>query len=223
MSNIKRLSCRRAFCRDCDEALIHRDNRKFYESASAFGQIIHREGPRETTVGDIDLYMDTRYYDASLFRIVERFQSTSPLKDRQRIALSALDSFIKHAAECPLFTRLPLLEGSGVCIVRGELYSESSGRRKTEFASKQTVSNLDGSLLLAPLHREELWSYLIGANRWSKRDDKPRVTSTLFKPLKHVVKKPALESIKSLLPRLTQSERQELKELLNERSATTLR
>ena len=45
--------CQRTYCPDCDEELIHRDHRHFYESASALGQIIHRM-KRTFTYGDID-------------------------------------------------------------------------------------------------------------------------------------------------------------------------
>jgi hypothetical protein len=55
-------SVARHFCVDCEREMIHRDNRAGYESSSAIGQIISRDGPRSNHFGggDIDFYWHER-------------------------------------------------------------------------------------------------------------------------------------------------------------------
>jgi hypothetical protein len=46
--------CGRTFCRKCGQEMIHRDHRHGYESSSALGQIIWRDGPAFLSVMDLD-------------------------------------------------------------------------------------------------------------------------------------------------------------------------
>lgn len=214
------MACGRQYCKYCDEELIHRDNRRHFESASAFGQIIHRQGPRETTCGDVDLYLDTRFGRRSLFRIVERFQAHSAMKPRQRIALTALDLMIRHAVTCPLFTELPLAAGSGVCVVRGELGAATTVRREVDFLSHQIIDRLDGTRLFLPAHREEMWSWLIGTTSWSRMDRKPRAWPVRVEASQAIAgqtaepRKSIFEATLKLLPQLSSDELAQLRHRL---------
>lgn len=128
--------CQRTFCQDCDLELIHRDNRKRYESASGLGQIVHRDGPRTFTVGDVDLYLRKWLGGATLLRLIEHKQPAQAIKEQQAITLSMLDSLFEHAIGC---TDAPvrLDPRSGVYIMRGEIFAEPSGRRKTSLGPQR--------------------------------------------------------------------------------------
>ena len=106
--------CRRTYCPDCDQEMIHRDNRKPYESASAFGQIIYRTMPRTFTFGDIDSYYFKR--SMRLLRLIEHKQPHQILKAPQWEALDilarAVDAYIPTVGLHP---------DSGLYVIRGEL------------------------------------------------------------------------------------------------------
>jgi hypothetical protein len=205
--------------------MIHRDRRRGYESASSFGQIIHREGPAETSCGDVDLYLDTRFGNSSLFRVIERFQQSSPMKPRQYHALSILDQSLRHAARCPLFGGTPLLAGSGVSIVRGEIRGSTQGHKAVEFGGPQVITNIKGDVIFEPSCRDELWSWLIGNDRWTIRQyrdlnripRRPVSEKARLEMTKQVVaqRDPPFSAITSLLPRLAAQEMFELRRLLS--------
>ena len=132
--------CPRTFCSSCDGEMIHRDNRRGYESASALGQIVSRDGPRTFTVGDVDLYVVKFLGAQVLLRLLEHKQPTAALKPMQRAALQLLDACIATAIAHPLAPK-PLHPASGVYLIRGEVGAETSGRRATCLAGPQRLWN----------------------------------------------------------------------------------
>jgi hypothetical protein len=199
----------------------HRDNRKGWESSSSFGQIMHRRGPRQTTTGDIDHYVLTRYSDMSLLMLVERFQPNSRMKGSgnvgQNAVLQLLDDIIRHCVGCPLFDQ-PLYDRSGVVVLRGKICGGKRGKRAVDFFGPQTMQRLDGSALFKPNNGDEIFSWLIGNDRWTRYDGKERELRSLEDRAdlaKRValgsqpVKSP-LRAIQQLLPLLTIKERLEL-------------
>lgn len=132
--------CPRTFCPNCDGEMIHRDNRRGYESASALGQIVSRAGPRTFTVGDVDLYVLKFFGREVLLRLLEHKQPAAPVKPMQRETLRLLDACLAAAIEHPLSPK-PLHAASGVYLIRGEVGAEPSGRRATCLAGPQRVWN----------------------------------------------------------------------------------
>lgn len=118
--------CRRHFCEDCGDEMIHRDHRKSYESASGFGQIVSRDGPRTFTVGDVDLYVLKFLGRRPLLRLVEHKQPGAPIKPMQKRALQILVVVFEAAIEVGA-----LEAGSGVYLMRGEIYANPNGQRET--------------------------------------------------------------------------------------------
>jgi hypothetical protein len=211
-------------CPGCEQEMIHRDFRKPWESASSFGQIMWRRGPKETSCGDVDLYVDTRFGFPSLFRIIERMQPQANIKSRQRPALTILDQVIKHAVQCPLFNDMLLFEQSGVFIIQGNVHGWDTGNRHVDFFGPQIVHALDGTKIFETSGKwdhEPLFSWLIGHDDWHRRDNKSR----LFLPpnwrskLEEHVKpklpnKSAFDAIQKLLPKLSRDEKRKLLEQL---------
>lgn len=120
--------------------MIHRDNRRAYESASGFGQIVSRDAPRDFTAGDVDLYVRTWLGDQTLLRLLEHKQPAQAIKAQQARVLHDLDALIAHAIECPN-APLRLHPESGVWLVQGQIVARTSGRRATEFGGPQRVWN----------------------------------------------------------------------------------
>lgn len=137
--------------------MIHRDNRKHYEGSSALNQIIHREGPVELTVGDIDTYAVKFMGNRACVRLIEHKQPTQPLKQMQARALTVIDDCLRHAAEQSF---CGIAEGSGVYVMRGQLSPTEGGRREVNFDGRQVVETLLGTTVLQPTRREELWDWL---------------------------------------------------------------
>lgn len=135
--------CGRHFCPGCGEELIHRDHRRAWESASAFGQIVWRCGPRLLTTGDIDHYACVfNNGGPSLLRIIEHKQPDQPLKDMQARVLELLGRVIEHAIACEKFALLD--PRSGVFLLRGDITAEQTGRRRTFFAGRTSVERVEG-------------------------------------------------------------------------------
>lgn len=130
-----------------------------YEAASALNQIIHREGPAELAVGDVDTYVEKWLGDTTALRLLEHKQPSQALGRAQEKVLAHLNQAIRHAVECP-DSGLNLHAESGVYVVRGDLEPEAEGRRKVDFASRQIVTRLDGEYVFEPNRRVELWDWL---------------------------------------------------------------
>lgn len=139
--------CPRTYCPGCDLELIHRDHRRGYESASALGQIIHRM-KRTFTVGDLDLYNFKR--TRRLLRLIEHKQTDMAAKVAQDEVLSLLDEIIAHYVNCPDVAGRPLHPESGVYLMRGPIEAATSGRRATQLAGPQLITNPRlGALIVA--------------------------------------------------------------------------
>ena len=137
----------RQHCPGCGEELIHRDHRKRWESASAFGQIVWRDGPRNLTTGDIDHYAVV--FDLAgktLLRLIEHKQPEQTLKARQRQVLIVLGSLIEHCIECPA-SSVALDERSGLFLLRGRVRAEANGTRRTFFDGPTAVEKVGSGTL----------------------------------------------------------------------------
>jgi hypothetical protein len=149
--------------------MIHRDNRHGYEASSALNQIIHREGPKQLTVGDVDSYALKFVGPRACLRLIEHKQPEQALKRMQQQALGLFDQCIRHAAEHALFGVAP---GSGVYLMRGPLGASTEGRRKVDFTGPQTVETLSGNAVLRPRSRWELWDWLCCGTPWQARNER---------------------------------------------------
>jgi len=125
--------CRRTFCPDCNAELIHRDNRKHYESASALGQVVSRNGPRTFTCGDVDLYVLKLFGGRPpLLRLIEHKQPGAPIKEMQKKTLRILVVAFAAAIEARA-----LDSRSGVYLMRGGVYANPDGRRETRLGPQR--------------------------------------------------------------------------------------
>jgi hypothetical protein len=167
------MSCRRQYCPQCNQELIHRDNRKSHESSSAFGTIIHRTGPNELTFIDIDGCVSKIGYNA--LRIIEHKQRDSPIGERQRATLRLLDWIIRFAIK-----HAGLDERAGVFLIRGALQGIADGRREVDFAGPQTVYRVDSAnkkavKVLTAKTPKELWTWVnFDDPNWTPRHGLPR-------------------------------------------------
>jgi hypothetical protein len=135
--------CDRHWCPDCDEELIHRDHRKWYESASALGQIVWREGPLNVTVTDLDLVSRKGLANGfQLVRLVEQKQPDHTLRAQQARLLYLLDDCLAHCARCPTAADMKIDERSGLLLVRGHITASPEGRHKTIFDGAQIVEHV---------------------------------------------------------------------------------
>lgn len=161
----------RHFC-SCGEELIHRDHRKRWESASAFGQVVWRCGPVDLTTGDIDHYAAVYGLNgANLLRLIEHKQPDQPLKAMQKKTLLLLGELVEHAISCPDFgSRLD--PRSGVFVVRGLIEAEPDGLRRTDFAGEQLVSRATAAGFVevgALASSERVFRWLEGTQRRGRR------------------------------------------------------
>ena len=135
--------CGRMFCPHCDEEMIHRDHRKGYESASALGQIIWREGPGRLSVTDLDLASRKGLPSGQqLLRLLEQKQPGHKFGISQERTLKLLDSLILHAIACPEAASLQLDPRSGVYVLRGEVAAAQEWPRQTMLCGVQEVERL---------------------------------------------------------------------------------
>ena len=164
----------RHFCvPGCGQELIHRDNRKMWEAASAFGQIVNRIGPVQITCGDIDLYVWKSLPGRELLLLVEHKQPGQQLKPMQAKVLLLLDSMMQHAAACPDYTGRTIDPRSGVYIIRGAVAGGTDQHRTTNFQGPQTVTpavdgKFDPSLSYVLNRTEDVFRWLEGA--WKTTD-----------------------------------------------------
>lgn len=160
--------CVRTFCKTCGQELIHRDHRQHYESASALGQILHREGPGQMAIGDIDLYCLKKA--KRTLRLLEHKQPDQQLGGQQSGALWMLDRCINFAAK-----QFGLSSDSGVYIIQGALdVATESNKAKVDFAGQQLVKRLDGTTALSPANRKELYDWLNCGPDWTPRQNRGR-------------------------------------------------
>ncbi len=147
------MGCPRCFCDGCGEEMIHRDHRKHYESSSALGQILYREGPSKISLCDVDLVSRKGLADGStLLRIVEHKQPTHRGVTQAKI-LDILDGTISHCVCCTAAAHLKLHERSGVYIMRGHIAGATNGNRPTRFASNQVMDRIrDGKKIVFESH-----------------------------------------------------------------------
>lgn len=160
--------CPRTFCDGCGEELIHRDNRKFYESASAFGQIIGRRpdlggAPRDFGCGDVDLFVHRSRQGMVLLRWVEHKQPGHKYEASQQQSLSDFDLVLKNAIAHPP-SGLILHPDSGVFIVRGPLLvpDELNPHRKVDFGGSQQLCTPAGDQIREFTSRVDLYRWLRG-------------------------------------------------------------
>jgi hypothetical protein len=137
--------------------MIHRDNRRFYESASCLGQIISRRGPVNLTVGDVDLLSRKGLRSGTqLLRMVEHFQATAPIKAQQRRTFELVAEVIHHCIECPRARYIGLSPASGLFVVKGPLGAATSGHRETRFCGPQQIIRFRDDETRTVLDEEEL-------------------------------------------------------------------
>jgi hypothetical protein len=137
--------------------MIHRDNRRIYEASSAFNQILHREGPVNLTVCDVDTMTLKFMGNRAALRMAEHKQPNQTMKPMQQAILGLVDQCIRHAAKDELFGLTP---DSGVFEIRGQLAADRWGHRKVDFVGPQIITTLGGEPVLAPKTRFELWDWL---------------------------------------------------------------
>jgi hypothetical protein len=161
--------CGRTFCRSCDEEMIHRDHRRGYESASAFGQyVLHL--PHTFTCGDVDLYLATWIGAETLLRLVEHKQPGMALKPGQRRVLELFDYCLAHAATCPNSERRlhPL---SGAYVLRGLAAGERSGKQRVKLSGPQSVARVTAPAneVASLTTRRELYAWVDGRELFDSR------------------------------------------------------
>jgi hypothetical protein len=152
--------------------LIHRDHRKWWESASSFGQLVARLGPHEYTGGDVDWVGERRLRDGRLLlRLIEHKQLDMLRDKRPQLLLQHhLAMVLDHARSCPAFTVIRLHPDSGFYQVVGPLQGIVNGRREVVFAGTQTITPM-----VMPVENivvetmSELNSWLVGGERWTPR------------------------------------------------------
>jgi hypothetical protein len=168
--------CPRQFCPYCGFELIHRDHRRGYESASSLGQILHREGPRQLTCGDIDLYVVKLMRrrgacDLCLLRILEHKQMGQPLGMMQGKALRAIEQLFAVGLADPALNLHP---DSGLFLVRGGIEGEQDGKRKVNYTGPQIITRINGDTVFAPSTRTEFYDWLNGGPGWTSREGRGR-------------------------------------------------
>lgn len=133
--------CPRLRCSGCDEEMIHRDHRKFYESSSGFGQIISRDfghGPFGWADVDLVLERDGLHRDhLPLLMVFEHKESSAEIRGSQAKILRRL-SIIVHLA----IVAGTLDPNSGVYTVRGRIAGVKSGHRETYFDGAQVIERI---------------------------------------------------------------------------------
>jgi hypothetical protein len=155
------MGCGRQWCTGCREELIHRDHRKAYESASALGQIVGREGPLNLSVTDVDLASWKRLRNgAQLLYFVEQKNPGHELRSGQQHILRLWDHCIEHCIACPDAAHLQLDRRSGLILVRGHIASATEKRRETCFRGPQTVQHVRSGLTKVMEFHEEFFRLL---------------------------------------------------------------
>jgi hypothetical protein len=166
------MGCGRQFCPGCGEELIHRDNRKGYESASALGQIIHRLSPRDMGIADIDVAAEKCIEQRHLIRILEHKQPDArAMRFSQCHILNILGQVLNHVTQCD---KDPLLKKwidprSGVYVMRGPICGSESGRRPIEFAGPQTIRKITNGEEITCEDMDAFNDWIYGSTTWRRR------------------------------------------------------
>lgn len=136
--------------------MIHRDHRKHYESASALGQIVYREGPSKLSYADADgISLKRLRSGLTLLRVIEQKNRGHTLGWAQNEILRTLDATIAHARICPGAADLRLDPRSGVFLVRGEIAAAYAPDLHTSFNGEQVIERLhDGRVETVTTHEE---------------------------------------------------------------------
>jgi hypothetical protein len=145
--------------------MIHRDNRKPWESASGLGQIVHREGPTFIAVGDVDLYVGKLWPPGGpVIRLIEQKQANQVLGNAQEATLKLLDKAIRAYAATG---HLNPHHESGVFLLRGSI---GMWKGKVNFLGRTfKVLRMDGSIALEPPRRKQLFDWLNCGPDWEPR------------------------------------------------------
>jgi hypothetical protein len=163
--------CGRQWCSKCGEELIHRDHRHGYESASALGQIIWREGPSQLSVTDADVISRKGLPDGrQLMRVIEQKQPRHTFDGTpQERTFKLLDAVLMHCGLCPDAAELHLDPRSGVFVVKGEISAAAEGRRRTQFGGPQKITRLATGQEWAVETHEQFFRFLDPQDR-GRRD-----------------------------------------------------
>jgi len=162
------MGCSRQYCKYCGEELIHRDNRKLFESSSSLGAILRREGPSEISLCDIDACI--RKQSCNVLRIIEHKQPTANLGNQQQKNLLQLERAFAVAIKAGI-----LDPRSGIFVLRGKVLGSANGRREVDFNGPQILCSSNGSEIQEFHKREELYSWLNCGTNWTPRKGKARV------------------------------------------------
>lgn len=149
--------------------MIHRDNRRFYESSSSLGQIINRPqrrggAPRDFGAGDVDLFIHRSRGDKTLLEWIEHKQPGHKFEDSQRQSLRDFDRVIRHAVNEPP-PGMALHPSSGVYVLRGPLVvAEKNWRRPVDFGGNQKLLTIEDEELFEFTDRQQLYTWMRGLN-----------------------------------------------------------
>ena len=154
--------CGRQWCKKCSEELIHRDHRRGYESASALGQIVWREGPKNISAVDLDLAtLKVLRGKDRLLRLIEQKQPGHGMKWGQEQILRILDRALDHCKLCPAASELQIHQRSGVYIIRGHVAAAAeSVRKQTSFDGPQTIERMSDKQTMPVESHEEFFQFL---------------------------------------------------------------
>lgn len=175
------MGCGRQWCTGCREELIHRDHRHGKESASALGQIVSREGPRNISAADLDLATLKVLKDKQqLLRLIEQKNPGHSMKWGQEQILRLLDRALDHCKLCPAASELHIEQRSGVYIIRGHVAAAThSKRRETRFDGPQTIERMSDKQTRDVQSHEDFFKFLDPTEDASRRADRRLREATL--------------------------------------------
>lgn len=156
---------REAFCKYCNEELVHRDNRGGDESSSEIGQIIHKHGPAQISAMDIDLSIMKffRGNEQVLLRLIEHKNRRHDLGEMQARQLSIYAEMMDHYLKCPHQKKFTLHPDSGVLLALGDI-------RHGVFPNQPRITRLDGTVVLEPPTMRDLGDFFNGGIKgWTTR------------------------------------------------------
>jgi hypothetical protein len=133
--------CGRQFCPVCDQEMNHRDERKWFESSSGWGQIFLRDfGHGRFGAADLDYLLERRGIGPSGKPLVMLFEHKEPrakLEFSQRTILRRLAVVIHTTVLAG-----ELDPQSGVFTVRGHIGGKKSWPRETFFDGEQVIERM---------------------------------------------------------------------------------